>query len=203
MSVLPMAVYGLEVPAGDVAIPARPDIPAAFRITMAAIDPTAEPEEGDSAKGAKPRATLKIIREPLSMDDFDDYDDESDFDEDEMNALLAEEDDEEEDDEDEEGGPSDPSKSKKARRQAAADQLRKMLTDEMELDAPNGVNGKAKGKGKALEEEDDEEEDDEDDEDDDEDDDDESIDEPEEFVICTLDPEKVRVFTPLALDLTF
>lgn len=29
MSTLPMAVYGLEIPAGDIAIPAKPDIPAA------------------------------------------------------------------------------------------------------------------------------------------------------------------------------
>lgn len=182
-----MAVFGLEVPAGDVAIPARPDIPAAFRITMAAIDPSAEPEESGTSTSSKPRATLKLIRQPL-LSDFLDEDD-SDFDEDEMNALLAEdsEDDDSEEIEDDEvnGGPSDPSKSLKARKAAAAEQIRKELENAMELDAPNGI----KGKGKAVVA--DEEDDEDDEEDDDEDDEDlDDLDEPEEFVICTLDPEK-------------
>lgn len=158
---------------------------------MAAIDPSAAAEGAD---GAVPRATLKIIREPLllGMDDYDEDDeDDSDFDEDQMNALLAEgEDDdssEEESDEETAAGPSDPAKSKKARKDAAAKQLRKELESEMEIDAPNGVNG-TKGHGKLSISEDFDDDDDEDD----EDDDDESIDEPEEFVICTLDPTKVR-----------
>lgn len=157
---------------------------------MAAIDPSAEAEEGGVA-GSKPRATLKLIREAF-IPGLDDYDDESDFDEDEMNALLAEEDEDDEDEdesEDEAGaGPSDPAKSKKARKAAAADQLRKALTDEMELDIPNGATKKGKGKlanGTAEVEEEDSEEDSEDDEDFDD------VDDPEEFVICTLDPEKV------------
>ncbi|KAF2228011.1 hypothetical protein BDZ85DRAFT_210326 [Elsinoe ampelina] len=191
MSTLPMAVYGLEVPAGDVAIPAIVDIPAAFRITMAAIDPTAEPEESGTTPGAKPRATLKLIRQPLLADDYDEED--SDFDADEMDRLLAEGDSEEESEDDEEvnGGPSDPSKSKKARKAAAVADLIKSLKDgaedeEMDVDIPNGVNGKAKGKGKAkiaATEEDEDEEDDE------EDSDDDSSFEPEEFVLCTLDPD--------------
>jgi len=166
---------------------------------MAAIDPSAELEEGDANGSTKPRATLKIIREAFipGMDDYDEDDSEDDFDEDEMNALLAEgdEDDSEDDEEDEEvvGGPSDPAKSKKARKAAAAEQLRRELTEQMELDGPNGTTKSKKGKAPILNghvEEDDEDEDEDDDED--IDDDDDEIDEPEEFVICTLDPEKVR-----------
>ncbi|KAL1310925.1 hypothetical protein AAFC00_001150 [Neodothiora populina] len=175
MGVLPMAVFGLEVPPGGVPIPAKSDIPAAFRLTMAAIDPSAEPE-GDSKH---PRATLKIIRAPLiDMDD----DEDSDFDVDEMDAMLAsDEDGEESSDEEANGGPSDPAKSKKARKAAAVKQLKKELAEEMEVDdAPK------KGKGKVL----DIKEDFEDDDEDSEEDSDEEDFEPEEFVLCTLDPSK-------------
>ena len=181
---LPMAVYGLEVPCGDMPIPAKSDIPSAFRITMAAIDPSAEPEGEDDAV---PRATLKLIRRPLD-DESDEEDDE--FDIDEMEAMLAEqeEDDDEDSDDDEDlkGGPSDPAKTKKARREAAAKQLQALAEEEMDLDEdmPNGVSGskksaKALGKMPAS-----------DDSDEDEDDDGEG--ELEEFVLCTLDPSKVR-----------
>ncbi|KAK4545030.1 hypothetical protein LTR36_003581 [Oleoguttula mirabilis] len=192
-AMIPMAVYGLEVPAGDIPISARPDIPSAFRITMAAIDPTAVPE---GEEGAPQRATLKIIRQPLDLDDYDseDDDDEDDFDPDEMERILAEEDDE--DDEMVNGGPSDPTKSKKARKAAAEEEIKKMLAedgmdveDDSDDEVPNGVNGtnghakshksKAKGKMPASDEDDD-----------DEDEDDESEMEVEEFVICTLDPSK-------------
>lgn len=188
-----MAMFGQEIPPGDVAIKAEGDIPAAFRITMAAIDPSAIPE---GEEGQMPRATLKVIRQPLGMDDdYDSEDDESDFDVDQMDALLAdgEDDDDEDDDEDEDlaGGPSDLSKTKKAKVEAA---IRKLAeTDGMDVDEldseeegmTNGVNGikslKAKGKMPASDE--DEDEDDEDDMD--------SEDFMEEFVICTLDPQKV------------
>ena len=186
MSLLPMAMYGLEVPAGDVAIPAVTDIQAAFRITMAAIDPSAEPE-GD--EDAVPRATLKVIRQPL----MDDEDDDSDFDQAEMERMLAEDySDESDDDEDVNGGPSDAGKSKKAKREAATKEIKQLLEDDgMDVDndhTPNGVNGvvkspKAKGKMPAS---------DSDEEDSDEDLDDDEIGEIEEFVICTLDPNKVR-----------
>ncbi|PSK46217.1 FK506-binding protein 4 [Elsinoe australis] len=190
MSTLPMAVFGLEVPAGML-VPATVDIPASFTITMAAIDPSEEPEESAAPAGSKPRATLKLIRQPLLADDYDD--DDSDFDSEAMDRLLAEGDSEEESEDDEEvnGGPSDPSKSKKARKAAAVAALIKSLKEdgdedeEMDVDAPNGVNGKvAKGKGKATDI--DEEEDHEDE----EDSDDEEGFEPEEFVLCTLDPEQ-------------
>ncbi|KAI7222548.1 hypothetical protein KC365_g11367, partial [Hortaea werneckii] len=184
---IPMAMYGLEVPCGDVAISARPEIPSAFRITMAAIDPSAEAE---GEEGAPQRATLKVIRQPLG-DDYDDDEDDDEFDADEFERRLAEEDDEDdsEDDEETNGGPSDPKKSKKARKEAAEAEIRKMLMEEgMDVDEddskPNGVSKSAKAKGKmpASDEEDDE---------DDEDDDDMSDEgEVEEFVICTLDPQK-------------
>ncbi|QIW98493.1 hypothetical protein AMS68_004011 [Peltaster fructicola] len=178
MAYLPMAVYGLEVPPGDMAVSARPDIPAAFRITMAAIDPSAEAE---GEEGAPVRATLKIIRLPLTEDDFD-VEDEEDFDPDEMDAILAgaEEDSEDEDDDDEDddletnGGPSDPSKTKKARKAAAEAAIQKLLEAE----------------GMDVDEDDDEDVNGVDDDEDDEDSDDDDGAEIEEFVICTLDPQK-------------
>lgn len=197
MAYLPMAVYGLEVPPGDMAVSARPDIPAAFRITMAALDPSAEPE---GEEGAPARATLKIIRLPLTEDDFD-IEDEEDFDPDMMDALLAggEDDSEEDEDDDEEydepevnGGPSDPAKTKKARKAAAEAAIQKLLEAEgmdVDEDGLNGVDGapksaKARGKMAVTNL-------DQDDEDDEEDSDDEDGAEIEEFVICTLDPQKV------------
>ncbi len=160
---------------------------------MAAIDPSAPPQADDTTNGDVPaRATLKLIRQPLS-DDEDDS--EGDFDEEDyLNALLengASEDDEDESSEDEEeknGGPSDPSKSKKARKETAVEQLKKAIEDanaedeDMDVDEPNGVNGVVsklkKGKAKATGDE----------ESDDEEGEDLDI---EEFVICTLDPSKV------------
>ncbi|KAI4730275.1 hypothetical protein E4T49_01872 [Aureobasidium sp. EXF-10728] len=171
MGVLPMAVFGLEVPAGGMPVAASGDIPAAFRLTMAAIDPSAEPEFDEDTKGKKPRATLKIIRAPLQMEDDED---DSDFDPEEMDMMLASDD--EEDESDDDAGPSDPAKSKKARKAAAAKQLLEEL-EGMDVDSP-----KVKGKGKVQADDEDEEESDEDDEDDEEF-------EPEEFVLCTLDPE--------------
>ena len=185
MTLVPMAMYGLEVPAGDVAIPAVTDIRSAFRITMAAIDPSAEPE-GD--EGAVPRATLKVIRQPLCQDEDDE--DDSDFDQMEMDRMLADgEDGESSEDDGVNGGPSDPQKSKKAQREAARDEIKKLLEEEgMDVDeVPNGVNGTAKslkGKGKMPKSVEDEDESD-------EESDDLEGGEMEKFVICTLDPTKV------------
>ena len=179
-----MAVYGLEVPCGDVPIPAVPDFPASFQITMAAIDPSAMPE-GET--GLPPRATLKILRAP-----FGDDEDGSDYDGDEMDRMFAGEDSDEEDSDDDEeaAGPSDPSKSKKARKAAAMEAIKKLLQeDEMDVDAK--PNGKGKGKGKApVSDDDEEEDDDEDDLEDDEEGEDEEI---EEFVLCTLDTKSVSL----------
>ncbi|USW56048.1 Putative FKBP-type peptidyl-prolyl cis-trans isomerase domain, Nucleoplasmin-like protein [Septoria linicola] len=191
---LPMAVYGLEVPAGDVAIPARPDIPSAYRITMAAIDPSAEAE---GEEGQPARATLKIIRQTLT-EDYSDDEDEEDFDIEELERMLGEGGDSEEDSDDEEanGGPSDPAKTKAARKAAAQKAIAQLIAEQDDEDSedgmdvddiPNGVNGKKKsakalGKRPAAEDEDSE---------DDEDlDSDEEGEEYEEFVICTLDPLK-------------
>jgi len=162
---------------------------------MAAIDPTEEAhlEEGSTAI-AHPRATLKIIRTTLE-DDEDDDEDDDDENEEYMRALLAESDsDEESDDEDEaNGGPSDPTKSKKARKQAALQQLMDSIkaddseSDEEMEDAGDGEKKAIKkGKAPATGDEEDSEE---------ESDDDEDI-EVEEFVLCTLDPEKVSTFIP-------
>ncbi|KAI9823573.1 MAG: peptidylprolyl isomerase fpr4 [Thelocarpon impressellum] len=194
-SLLPVAVYGLEVPAGDIIVPAVPDFPATFRITMAAIDPSAAPESGAETNGhVAPRATLKIIRQPPGPgpDDSDEegYSDDEDY----LNALLGEADSDDEDetsddDDEKNGGPSDPSKSKKARKEQAVAELKKVLSEEEEMEVdtetPNGANGAVakidKGKAKATGGDSDGDEDDEDDEEDLE---------IEEFVLCTLDPEK-------------
>ncbi|KAG9238655.1 putative FK506-binding protein 4 [Amylocarpus encephaloides] len=185
MPLIPVALYGREVPCGDVPIPAfDEDFRASFRITMAAINPSESPviEEGD--KTTIPRATLKIIR--TQEDEEDDEDDEEMSDE--LRALLAQSDsDESESEEEANGGPSDPTKSKKARKEAALKQLMESLkedgSDEEMGDATNGTNGtkaSKKGKSKATNE----------DEEDSEDSDEGEDIEVEEFVLCTLDPEK-------------
>lgn len=182
MPLLPVALYGLEVPCGDILTPAVPDFPATFRITMAAIDPSEAAEVQETANGTtRPRATLKIVRQPQGSND----DEES---QEYMRALLAEsdsDDDSEEEEEETNGGPSDPTKSKKARKAAALQQLMESLggdSDDDIEDAPSGTKAAKKGKAKASS--DDEEESDE------ESDDDEEEIEVEEFVLCTLDPEK-------------
>ncbi|KAL9021480.1 MAG: hypothetical protein Q9185_001377 [Variospora sp. 1 TL-2023] len=168
---------------------------------MAAIDPTAEPENTGTANGQNPpRATLKLVYDRNGS--TDEEGDESDEWPDSMNLLQqimqggpSDEDEEEEDDEndsssdDEEvnGGPSDPSKSKKARKQAAADALMKALAesvsdDDMDVDGVNGASSKKKNKGKAKALSQEDEVDSEDEEDDDTD--------MEEVVVCTLDPSK-------------
>jgi FK506-binding nuclear protein len=157
---------------------------------MAALDPTAPPELDENATGTSvPRATLKIIRQSGDLGDDDDEDDDE-----YMRGLLGDSDSDSEDEDDEEanGGPSDPSKSKKARKEAALKQLMESIdtadSDEEMEDGPNDVDGKAAKKGKAKATDDDE-----DDEEEDSEDDDEDI-EVEEFVLCTLDPEKASCF---------
>lgn len=206
----PVAIYGLEVPCGDMAIEGNPEKFNAsvclllttlcqrglltqsvqYRITMAAIDPTAMPQIEDPA--APPRATLKMIRLPVY--DSDDSDDEADedFEDDDIESIrrrlgITDEDEDAETSSEEEsnGGPGE--KTKKARKEA----LKKALDKEgMDIDLPNGVNGTKldKGKGKAS--------DDESEEDSESDDLDDGSPDLEEFVICTLDSKQVsRVFT--------
>ncbi|KAL1889339.1 peptidylprolyl isomerase fpr3 [Ceratocystis pirilliformis] len=174
MSFLPVGVYGLEVPAGEILVPAARHVEAHFRITMAAIDPTASPvADAEGNIPEVPRSTLKLIRMPPNFDEEDE--DDEDFDEEAMQALLNGSDDED-DSEEENGGPSDPSKSKKSARAAALAKLIQAARDEddeMEDAKPN------KGKKIATDSEEEEEEDDEDPEN-----------EPEEFVICTLDTQR-------------
>jgi len=189
-SAVPAGVYGRHIPAGGLPIPAAVDPSAAFRITMAAIDPTAEPLIDENHK--VPRATLRIIRVPMDLDDEDDEEDDEDFDGEDVESIIAklraggvalpeEDTDSEEDSEDEaNGGPSDKAKSKKAKQAALKKKLAQDLAeDEMEIDAVKG-----KGKNKISAEEDSDEDDL------DEDEDDEEEDEVEEFVLCTLDPER-------------
>ncbi|KAI9640679.1 peptidylprolyl isomerase fpr3 [Ciborinia camelliae] len=185
MPLLPVAMYGLEVPAGDIIIPAVPDFPATFRITMAALDPT-EPAD-DVEDGVKPRATLKIIRQSSGGDD-EDSEDEDEGSDDLLRALLADNDsgsdeDSEDDDEEANGGPSDPSKSKKAQKKAALKELLASIgKDDSDEEMEDASAKKAASKGKAKATADDEEESEE------ESEDGEDI-EIEEYVLCTLDPE--------------
>ena len=176
-----------------------------FRITMAAIDPSATPEHTGTLDGeTRPRATLKLVYDTNPGEDSD-SDEESDEEDEQLRALLAgrESEDEDEDDEsssdDEEknGGPSDPSKTKKARKEAAMLQMMKALAEaqdasegEMDVDDSPQINGAStklkvdKGKGKAVAG-------DSEDESLGENDTEDSMDGMEEVVVCTLDPEKV------------
>jgi FK506-binding nuclear protein len=195
MSLLAGPVYGLEVPPGEVLIPASIDFPASFRITMAAVDPTEEPEaDSEGNVPSVPRSTLRLVRR--AYPGLDDEDEDDELDEDQLRALIeAAGDDSSDEDEDEaNGGPSDPSKSKKQKQSAG---LKKLLEaaraeeddedEDMEDAKPNGIK---KGKGKAIEDDDDDEDDDDEDDDDDDSEDGADL---ENFVLCTLDTEKVRL----------
>lgn len=147
---------------------------------MAAIDPDETPELEDGIDPSRPRATLKIIRPPPGMD-IEESDEEDDW----------EDDDEEDSDEESNGGPSDKEKARKLKEAAA---LKEMEEDEDEddeddeddddddedFDLKAAISKLVKGKGPAT------------DDDDDDDEDEESLD-VDEAVICTLDPEKVRL----------
>ncbi|RFU76212.1 fk506-binding 4 [Trichoderma arundinaceum] len=195
MAAVPGPVYGLEVPPGEVLIPANLEFPASFRITMAALDPTEEPELDDSKNTPSvPRSTLRLIKRAFPGLD-DDEDDE--IDDEYMSALLGGSDDE---DDESNGGPSDPVKAKKQKQAAAIKKLLEATNGEdsededMEDAETNGVKSKkgkkasAKGKGKAIEEE--EEESEEESEDDEDEDDDSEGGDLENFVLCTLDTER-------------
>ncbi|KHN95348.1 Peptidyl-prolyl cis-trans isomerase, FKBP-type [Metarhizium album ARSEF 1941] len=205
MSAVPGPVYGLEVPPGEILIPASMEFPASFRITMAALDPSQEPEaDEDGNVPAVPRATLRLVKR--AFPGLDDEDEDDEIDDEYMKALLAaSDDDEDEDDEEANGGPSDPAKAKKQKQAAAIKKLLEATQeddddedDEMKDAKPNGVKGKAKGKAKGkgkatkenreAEEDDDEDEDEDEDEDDDDDSDDGA--DLENFVVCTLDTER-------------
>lgn len=179
---LPVALYGLEVPPGGLLIPAQYQFPATIRITMAALDPTAEPEADDEGNvPAVPRSTLKIIK--ASSNEEEDSDDEDD--DDALERLLAGGDDSEEDDSEEEtnGGPSDPAKSKKARQAEAIKKLLEATAEESDEEMADEIVKPKKGKAKASHEEDDEE----DEEESEDEDDDLDL---EDYVVCTLDIER-------------
>ncbi|GKU05296.1 unnamed protein product [Fusarium langsethiae] len=182
MSAVPGPVYGLEVPPGEILIPAAMEFPASFRITMAAVDPTEEPEaDGEGNIPAVPRSTLRLVKRALPGLDEDEDDE---IDDEYMKALLAGSDDEEDSDEEANGGPSDPAKAKKQRQAAAIKKLLESAQEESDEEMEDAKpNGKAKGKAKATEESDE-------DEDEDSDDDSEEGADLENFVICTLDTER-------------
>ncbi|KYK55564.1 putative FPR3-prolyl cis-trans isomerase [Drechmeria coniospora] len=188
MSAFPGPVYGLEVPPGEILIPAGMEFPASFRITMAALDPTEEPEADEEGNIPNvPRSTLRLVKRAFPGLD-DDSDDE--IDDEYMRAMLAASDDDDEDDDDEpNGGPSDAKKKKQSlaikKLLEAAQEEEEEEDEEMEDAKPNGVK---KGKGKAKAKAD--EEDDEEDSDEDSDDDSEEGADLENFVVCTLDTER-------------
>jgi FK506-binding nuclear protein len=184
MSAVPGPVYGLEVPPGEILIPATMEFPASFRITMAAVDPTEEPEaDGEGNIPTVPRSTLRLVKRALPGLDEDEDDE---IDDEYMKALLAGSDDEEDSDEEANGGPSDPVKAKKQRQAAAIKKLLESAQEESDEEMEDAKpNGKAKGKAKATEEDEDE--------DDDSDDDSEEGADLENFVICTLDTERVSL----------
>lgn len=180
----PVGLYGLEVPPGNVLIPAMqedsyPD--ACYRITMAALDPTEAPEADEEGNiPAVPRSTLKLIRQRNSDPSGD-----GELSDEYLEALMGGGSDDE-DDEDDEAGPSDPSKSKKAQAEAAIKKLIAAAQEEEDSDEEMGdAKPKASKKGKKGKEpatsSDDDDESDEDDEDD--------LD-MESFVVCTLDTER-------------
>ncbi|KAI0175665.1 hypothetical protein GGR52DRAFT_537684 [Hypoxylon sp. FL1284] len=190
MTIVPVALYGLEVPPQGEMVPALQEdsVPgAAYRITMAALDPTEAPEADEEGNiPSVPRSTLRLIRKRPSLDD--------ELDDEYLDKLMgggSDDDDEEEDDDDEpNGGPSDPSKSKKARQEAA---LQKLIAaaqeedsdEEMDDDsAKPKVNGviKASKKGKEPATSSDDEDDD--------DSTDSALLDVEELVVCTLDTER-------------
>lgn len=188
MSMQPVALYGLEVPPGGILIPAMSEdsVPdAAYRITMAALDPTEPPEADEEGNiPSIPRSTLKIVRQK-----YPDLDEE--LDDEYLEKLMAggsDDEDDEDDDDEPNGGPSDPAKSKKAKHAAVVKKLLAAAAEhpsdsdeEMADDADAKPNGKATKKGKEPATSSD-------------DDDDESIDSDdlnlEDFVVCTLDTER-------------
>ncbi|EED23432.1 FKBP-type peptidyl-prolyl isomerase, putative [Talaromyces stipitatus ATCC 10500] len=168
--VQPVGLYTIQVPPGGIMVPALPHgAVAMFRVSMAAIDPDAEPEYEDDAAASKPaRSTLKIVHMPDDLD-FDDEDDED------WEDHGSEED---SDDEEINGGPSDKAKAKKRQAEAALMDLdAEDEDDEDNTDFKAALSQLIKGKGPATGDED-------------EDDDDEEGLELEETVVCTLDTER-------------
>ncbi|KAI5846752.1 FK506-binding protein [Tricharina praecox] len=115
-----VAFWGLQVPAGDEPTIAASEIPGVhmFRLTMAAIDPSAKPLDETKPK----RATLKIIRRPLDLDDYEDEDEED-------------EEDDEEDDEEEQAQLQHTSKKLREADKAIKKALKAAEQNAMEVDA--------------------------------------------------------------------
>ncbi|KAJ2901282.1 hypothetical protein MKZ38_001991 [Zalerion maritima] len=184
------ATWALEVPAGDILVPADKNLefPVSIRISMAAIDPTADPvvEEGED-KPRIPRSTLKIVRLPPMMDNDSEEDELTEDQLEELRALIGNDSDSDSDsdsDDEPKAGPSN-SKSKKHGAKkliAALEGTTDDSDEEMEDVKPNGTK---KNKGKAPATGSDDESGLEIDSDSDDDDA-----EPEIAVLCTLDTER-------------
>lgn len=178
-----MAIYGLHVRANAGSHPVTSGFPATIRITMAAIDPNDKPQTVGVTAGGPPRATLRILRRPLDMDDDSGSDDDMDSDDlAEYEARFGPGSESDSEDDETNGGPSDPTKRKQALREALQKEMEEHGAADLEDVLMNGVNGtksfKGKGKAKATEEDDESDE--------------ESLDLEgqggyEEYVLCTLD----------------
>ncbi|ETN39171.1 uncharacterized protein HMPREF1541_05394 [Cyphellophora europaea CBS 101466] len=197
----PVGVYALAIPPGGQPVPAAPlGVPAGFRVTMAAIDPTEPAHREDVDDTTEPFATLKIIRflgdesdEDDDDDDYEDIDSEEDSDDD-MEGLN--------------GGPSDPKKVKLSKKQALLEALAADEDEDEDEDMDDSEDDSVdeeeaqkvlaklqqslkadKGKAVALDGEES---------DDDDDDSDEAL-EVDEHVICTLNlkniPQQTLDFT--------
>lgn len=149
---------------------------------MAAIDPDETPELEDGVDPSRPRATLKIIRPPPGLD----LDEEEDSDEDD------EDDEEDSDDEETNGGPSDKEKARKLKEAAVLKDMEEDDDEEdddddedEEFDLQAAISKLVKGKAPATDEDDDDESD-------------EGLD-VDEMVVCTLDPEKVKLQQPMTI----
>ena len=137
---------------------------------MAAIDPDESPNYEDvSDTKVAPRATLKLIRQPILDMDESDEDDEED-------------EDEEGSDEEANGGPSDKQKARELKETAVRKDAEDSDEDDEDADGEGfdlkaAISKLVKGKAPATDGEDDDESDD--------------VLELDEAVICTLDFEKV------------
>ncbi|KAK5078457.1 peptidylprolyl isomerase fpr3 [Lithohypha guttulata] len=160
-------------------VPAVPEFAAMFRLTMAAIDPSEQPELEAADDKQKPRATLKVVR--VAEDMFDDDEDEDDYED------MDEDDEDDSEEEGVNGGPS--SKKPKSKAALLAGDDDEDMEDEDEEDEEDAkdllariMNVDKKGKSKALNGLND----------DDDDEDDDSVEGLglDEVVMCTLDPEK-------------
>ncbi|RPA79332.1 hypothetical protein BJ508DRAFT_415972 [Ascobolus immersus RN42] len=87
MSYQPVALFAVEVSPGEIIPVHDGDLPAHIQITMAAIDPTAEPQNKDGPK----LSTLRLIRHAMDAPGMGDSDSEDEDEDDELSSDDEEE----------------------------------------------------------------------------------------------------------------